>query len=126
MLIAMLLVYSFISLFFIVVDASTSCSQLDGSSGSLLWGEQFGSGADDHAVGLVVGPAIAAGTAVSSNQGAPVGAESAGEEREVGEIGAGGDTNALYLTGWTRGALYSNVAGTSHENLFCEDVSEHA
>ncbi|CAN0490796.1 unnamed protein product [Ectocarpus sp. 12 AP-2014] len=65
-------------------------AKLDGESGALVWGEQFGSGADDQAVGLVLGP-------VSSAAADAVGSL----EQEKG----GG--SPLYLTGWTRGALFS-------------------
>lgn len=68
--------------------------QLDGESGALVWGEQFGSGADDQAVGLVLGP-------VSSAAADAVGSL----EQEKG----GG--SPLYLTGWTRGALFSKEPG---------------
>lgn len=73
--------------------------QLDGRSGAFIWGEQFGSGADDEAVGLMLGPEAAADAerpVGSPEQGAPPG-------------GTGG--NPLYLTGWTRGALFSKVPG---------------
>ncbi|CAM9713464.1 unnamed protein product [Ectocarpus fasciculatus] len=70
-------------------------AKLDGESGALIWGEQFGSGADDQAVGLVLGPVSPA----------------AADAKEAGDVGSleqeKGGGSPLYLTGWTRGALFS-------------------
>lgn len=66
-------------------------------SGALIWGEKFGSGADDQAVGLVLGPESSSTADVNDP-------ESRKEERT-------GGNQPLYLTGWTRGALYSSVPG---------------
>lgn len=81
--------------------SATSRPQLGGQSGALIWGEQFGSGADDEAVGLVLGPESSAGGEAEETVGPPP------DEGATG--GAGG--NPLYLTGWTRGALFSKIPG---------------
>lgn len=73
--------------------------QLDGHDGQLIWGAQFGSGAGDQAVGLVLGPETS------------VGVEPKASEEERGGRGGAGGASPLYLTGWTRGALYSSVPG---------------
>ncbi|CAM9135994.1 unnamed protein product [Scytosiphon promiscuus] len=79
------------------IVADMFVAKLDGQTGDLVWGEQFGSGADDEAVALVLGPDAPAGT-VGAN-------EAIGSlDEEVTDVG-----NSLYLTGWTRGALFSNV-----------------
>ncbi|CAM9844431.1 unnamed protein product, partial [Laminaria digitata] len=78
-------------------------AKLDGKSGKLIWGAQFGSGAGDQAVGLVLGPETSAGAELRTS-------EEGGQGEGRGEGGADG-SSPLYLTGWTRGALYSSVPG---------------
>lgn len=83
--------------------------QLDGHSGRFLWGAQFGSEEDDQATGIVLGPVSS-----SSSSG---GVYRAGD-KEGSEVGRAGGVlensyPSLYLTGWTRGALYSILPGAA-------------
>lgn len=86
--------------------------QLDGQSGALIWGEQFGSGADDEAVALMLGPETSSTSAAAAATVDPDVEGTGGSPEQDATGGSGG--NPLYLTGWTRGALFSKVPGKAN------------